>query len=231
MARRSDSNFRPGYLLLSALIATMLWGVAHSQSTVTWPIDIPVVFENVPENLVVTKPSANVVNVRLRGSRTASRSVPEKLAYPIDVSTARPGPAVFEVDTSILNRDLPRADIVARSPSSIEVRFERRGRKSVRIRADVEGQPPAEFELLGIQVEPPRVWLAGARGDVLRLSEVVTEAIDISELTETTEREVRLSLGSGTVWMEESQPVKVRIEVAAKAPPAEDGSEAAQEEG
>ena len=100
----------------------------------------------------------------------------------------------------------------------------------MRIRADIEGQPPADYELLGVQVEPPRVWLAGARGDVLRLSEVVTEAIDISELTETTEREVRLSLGSGTVWMEESQPVKVKIEVAAKPPP-EDDAEAGQEEG
>lgn len=230
MARSRDSNFRPGYLLLSALIAAVLWGVARSQATVTWPIDVPVVFENVPENLVVTKPSANVVNIRLQGSRTARRNTPEKLAYPIDVSTARPGPAVFEVDTSILNRDLPRSDIVARSPSSIEVRFERRGRKSVRIRADIEGQPPADYELLGVQVEPPRVWLAGARGDVLRLSEVVTEAIDISELTETTEREVRLSLGSGTVWMEERQPVKVKIEVAAKPPPPEE-AEAGQEEG
>ena len=41
---------------------------------------------------------------------------------------------------------------------------------------------------------------------------------------------VRLSLGSGTVWMEESQPVKVKIELAAKPPP-EDEADAAQEEG
>jgi hypothetical protein len=64
-------------------------------------------------------------------------------------------------------------------------------------------------------VDPPRVWLAGARGDVLRLSEVVTETIEVGGLVETTEREVRLSLGGGHVWMEESRPVTVRIEIKA----------------
>ena len=62
-------------------------------------------------------------------------------------------------------------------------------------------------------MEPPRVWLAGARSDVLLLSEVVTETIEVGPLEETTEREVRLSLGGGHVWMEESRPVTVRIEI------------------
>ena len=44
----------------------------------------------------------------------------------------------------------------------------------------------------------------------------MTETIDISGLTETTEREVGLSLGGGHVWMEERSPVRVRIQVAAR---------------
>jgi YbbR domain-containing protein len=66
-----------------------------------------------------------------------------------------------------------------------------------------------------VSVEPPRVWLAGARSDVLRLSEVVTETVEVDGLEETEEREVRLSLGGGHVWMEEAKPVTVRIEIEA----------------
>ena len=74
--------------------------------------------------------------------------------------------------------------------------------------------------LTAVEVDPPRVWLQGARGEVLRLSEVVTETIDVTGLDSPTEREVRLSLGAGRVWMEESGPVKVRLQIDPVPPPA-----------
>jgi len=115
--------------------------------------------------------------------------------------------------------DFPRgADVVSRSPATIEVEFERRGRRAVKIRPDLEGEPAAGFEIVEVAVEPARVWLVGARSEVLRLAEVVTETIEVAGLAESVEREVRLSLGGGHVWMEESQPVTVRIEVEASEP-------------
>ena len=68
-------------------------------------------------------------------------------------------------------------------------------------------------------MDPPRVWLQGARTDVLRLSEVVTETIDVSGLDQPTEREVKLSLGAGRVWMEESGSVKVKLQIDPVPPP------------
>jgi len=44
---------------------------------------------------------------------------------------------------------------------------------------------------------------------------VVTETVDVTGLAESTEREVKLSLGGSHVWMEEKQPVKLRIAVEA----------------
>jgi YbbR domain-containing protein len=125
--------------------------------------------------------------------------------------------------------DLPRgAKIVSRSPSQIKLRFERRGRKSVRVRPDIEGDPAVGFVVTGVEVEPPRVWLVGARSTVLRLSEVVTETVDVTGLAESTEREVKLSLGGSHVWMEDNQPVKLRIAVEAVP---EKGDEAAEVKG
>ena len=110
--------------------------------------------------------------------------------------------------------DLPsRARILSRSPSTIEIEMETRTRKSVRISADVEGNPAPGFVLGGIEVVPPRVWLAGARSDVLRLREVVTETVDVDGAIESLEREVRLSLGGGHVWVDQDEPVRVRVEI------------------
>jgi YbbR domain-containing protein len=109
--------------------------------------------------------------------------------------------------------------IVSRSPASLEVKFDSRSRKSVKVRPDVEGEPAPGYVLSNVEVNPPRVWLQGARSHVLRLSEVVTETIDINGLDRPVEREVKLSLGAGRVWMEESGPVRVAIQIDPAPPP------------
>ena len=213
MARTSNLHF--GTLLLAIAIALVLWGMAHGASQTERSFDLPVVLQGIPDNLVITDQSADVVNVRLRGTRAALRNIsPNNLEYPISVSGSKEGLTVHEVDTTFI--DFPRGvNVVSRSPALLEVKFERAGRRSVKVRPDLEGTPSSRFEIVQVTVDPPRVWLAGARGDVLRLSEVVTETIEVGELVETTEREVRLSLGGGHVWMEESRPVTVRIEIKA----------------
>ena len=211
MARRGARNFRTG--LLALVISTILWGIAHGSSSVERGLDIPVSFHDLPEDLVVTGQSTDQVNIRVRGSRAALRNLsPAKLDYVVDVAGAKPGLSVYEVDVSRF--DLPRgANVVSRSPATLEVEFEGRGRRAVRIRADVEGEPAAGFLLGAIVVEPPRVWLTGARSEVMRLTEVVTETIDLSGAAEPIDREARLSLGGGHVWMEESLPVRIKIPI------------------
>jgi YbbR domain-containing protein len=211
VARRGRRDFRTG--LVAVVISTILWGIAHGSSSVERGLDIPVSFHDLPDDLVITGQSTDQVNIRVRGSRAALRNLsPSKLDYVVDVAGAKPGLSVYEVDVSRF--DLPRgANVVSRSPASLEVDFERRGRRSVRVRADVEGEPAGGFLMGAIVVEPPRVWLTGARSEVMRLNEVVTETIDLTGADAPIEREVRLSLGGGHVWMEEGRTVRVKIPI------------------
>jgi YbbR domain-containing protein len=194
-------------------IAVVLWGIAHSSSSVERSLDVPVSFQNLPDDLVITAQSDERVNIRVRGSRAALRNLASaKLEVVVDVSGAKPGTGAFEVDASSF--DLPRgANVVGRSPASLEVDFERLGRRAVRVRPDVEGEPAPGFLLGRASVDPTHVWLTGARSEVMRLDEVVTETIDVAGLQAPIDREVRLSLGGGHVWMEEGQPVRVRISI------------------
>ena len=73
MASRRPRSFR--YLFLAVLIAMVLWSVAHSSSSVERAYDIPVAFEKLPEDLVITDQSSDEVNVRVRGSRAALRNL------------------------------------------------------------------------------------------------------------------------------------------------------------
>lgn len=225
MARRTP---KLRYGVLAVIIAMTLWLMAHGTSDIDIPLDIPVAFDGVPENLVITEQSADVVNIRVMGSRAVLRNLsPSKMKYVLDVSGGKRGPAVYEVNVSGI--ELPRGvRIVSRSPAMIEINFERRGRKLVKVRADLEGEPAEGFVLAGVEIDPAKVWLEGARRDVLRLSEVVTETIDVAGLAESAKREVGLSLGGGHVWMEENRPVTVRIQVE---PEPESDAEAEQGKG
>lgn len=219
MSRRI-ANLRPGALFLALLIAVILWALAHGASSIERAYDIPIELEAISEELVVTDQTPKHINVRIMGSQASLGRVDSgKLRYPIDVSGSKPGDADFEVDVSRIA--LPRgARIVSRSPSRIFIHFEPRGRKAVGIRVDTSGELPEGYVLKRVEVLPSHVWLTGARGQVLRLREVVTEPIDLSGVDAKNaknlkeEREVSLLLGAGTVRMEKQQPIRVVLHIA-----------------
>jgi len=211
-----------GYRLLAVAIALFLWVVARGSSSVERGFDIPVVLQGVPDDLVVVDQGADVVNVRLLGTRAALRNFdPQRLEYPIDISESKPGQAAFEVDLSRF--DLPRgARVVSRSPSRIELTFERRVAKTLKVRPDLDGVPAEGYRIASVNVDPPRVRVAGARSEVLRLTEVATETIDVGGATAPIEKEVRVSAGPGHVWADAPRVVKVRVAVELEPPPAAD---------
>ena len=201
------------YALLALIISAVLWAMSHGTSKIEKGFDIPVVFEGIPEDLVITEKSTQVINIRVLGPRAALREIsPSNTEYVVNLEGAKPGKAVYLVEETTL--ELPdNARILSRSPATIELEFERWGRKSVRVVADLEGEPAEDFVFSEVEIDPPRVWLAGARSEVLRLSEVLTETIDVAGASEPIEREVRLSLGGGHIWLDEDKPVMLRIQV------------------
>ena len=208
-------NLRPGVLILALAISVFIWAVAQGTSSITRSFDVPIELVGVEESLVVTDQASDAVNVRLRGSRAALRNLdPSGLSYRIDAQGGKPGVAVYEIDVESIEHPTG-SSFVGYSPSQIEVRFEKRGRKAVNVRAEVTGTPAPGFHLAGVSVEPAKVWLEGARSQVMRLNEVPTEPIDVSGLAASSQQTARLVLGGGTVWVEQNEPVKVEVRIEA----------------
>ena len=211
------SNLR--YKVVALLTALLLWGVSHTTSSVERGFDIPVVPGNVPEDLVITGQSTDAVNIRVRGTNAALRrlSVAE-LSYPVDLAGARAGTTEREVELAAMN--LPRgAQIVSRSPASLEFSLERKSTRAVKVRADIDGEPSPGFTVGEVTIEPARLRIAGARSEVLRLSEVLTETIDVAGANAPLERKVHATPGGLHVWLDGGNEVTVRIEILATPEP------------
>jgi len=201
------------YKLLALASAFMLWGVAHGTADIERGFDIPVVFSDLPDSLVIVEQSSDVVNVRMRGSRAGLRRMAlEGPDYVVDVSGVRAGRANFEVDLTRL--EFPRGTKdVSRSPSNLLVTFEPRASRIVRVRPDISGEPAPGFAVEGVDLVPTEVRIEGARSEVRRRGEVVTEAIDVSGLEETVTREVKVSLTRPNVWLVGDEPLEAKIRI------------------
>jgi YbbR domain-containing protein len=201
------------YKALALVSALMLWGVAHGTADIERGFDIPVVFTALPENLVIVEQNSDVVNVRMRGSRAGLRRMAlDSFEYAVDVSGARPGTANYEVDLTRI--EFPRGvKDVSRSPSNLLVTFEPRSSRVVRVRPDITGEPAEGFELAGVEIDPPEVMIAGARSEVQRRGEIVTETIDVSGLQADTKRTVKVALSRPHVWLAEERPLQASIKI------------------
>jgi YbbR domain-containing protein len=215
MARRRISSFRPGALLLAVLIASFLWAVSQGQANIEQVLSVPVELHGIPESLVITEQNADEISIHVRGTAAALRNIEkDQLRFPVDISSSKRGVTTVNVPNPPVT--LPRGVSTSQlAPSQITLQLDSKARKSVSVRPDIEGEPAEGFALKDLRVVPSRVWLAGARGQVLKLDEVVTQPIVLTGLSESEEREVRLYLGGGSVWKEDEEPVRVVIEIEA----------------
>jgi YbbR domain-containing protein len=167
----------------------------------------------VPEDLVITGQSTDALNIRVSATNAALRrlSVAE-LSYAVDLTGARAGTTVREVEPAALT--LPRgAQIVSRSPASLEFTLERKSTRAVKVRADIDGEPAEGFVVDEVVIDPPRLRIAGARSEVLRLSEVLTETIDVTGANAPLERKVKAAPGGLHVWLDGPTEVTVRVAI------------------
>ena len=205
------------YKIAALLVATVLWATAQGFRSVEQGLDLPIVLQDVPPELVAVDQSAHEVNLRIVGSRAALRQAEKNLLrYPLSLADIKPGEARFSVTTDRLS--LPRgARISARSPSTITVQIERVLIKRVKVRPDLAGALPEGLHVEAVSVEPVEVVLEGARSSMRRIREVMTDRIDLTRLRETTTLETSVILGYPHVWRLEGEngPVRVHIEVVA----------------
>ena len=93
------------YKLLALVVAVLLWSLSQGTSSIERGFDVPVAIQERPDNLVVTRRSADAINIRVRGTRAALRSLSgENLEYAVNLSGAKSGRADFEVDLVVVTR-------------------------------------------------------------------------------------------------------------------------------
>ena len=168
----------------SLVLALLLWGFfAYSPDTVSRTLSVPVEFRDLPDDWELREVSPEAVQVTLVGpERVFALLDRETLAASFELTTPREGVQRFTVSEEGLG--LP-AGVRLNSVNPQQVRAETRQlmRAEVSVEVPTFGSLPGSLELTELRAEPQTVTLLIPSEVASRPQRVLTEPLDLREVT------------------------------------------------
>jgi YbbR domain-containing protein len=175
--------------VLSLLLAVVLWVFvsAPRRELVRERIfTAPLSFVSMPDDLVITTDIPASVAVRFRGRSSDLRNLAtQNLEVPVDLKWIQnPGEAEITLRPQAINVP-PEIEIVSIIPSKVRFSVEALRQRTVPVRPLLVGAPPAGYVIGEATANPEVVLVSGPASQVMKLSEVTTERINMTGRTAT----------------------------------------------
>lgn len=211
--------------VFSLLLAIVAWLVVRGEVEHVKDYAVPLDYVNLPDDLELSGPVPDSVDVRLRAAeQVLKRATEDGLTALIDLSNAPPGEQRIQLTETLF--DIPGgAQVVRISPSLISILIEKRVTREVPVVATFAGSPADGYRQVGQQIEPPMVTVSGPASEVAAVQRALTGTIVLEGETDNVEVEVRpvpdAPEGSRVRVVAPRKPVRVRVTIAP--PPVEIG--------
>jgi YbbR domain-containing protein len=207
-----------GLKFLSTCIAALLWLVVAGERVVERVMRAPVEMQNLPEGLELVGSPPDTVEVRLRGpSGALSRMAAGDMSAMIDLRTARPGRRLFHISQSNVN--VPYGmEVVQVGPATLTMEFEMSGVRVVPVEPDVEGRPPAGYEVTKVTSDPMTVEVAGPETALKRLRAAITEPVSVQDQTRPVREVVTIGVTDPSLRLVTPQTAVVTVTIAPRQP-------------
>ncbi len=201
---------------LSALgLSAVLWFAIVGEPELVTTRAIPILYKNLPRDLLIGPESLDLVHVELRGpaGRLTSATLAD-LAVLLDLSSVN-GPGERTFTLSDTNLRLPDGVTFLHAvPSQLRLRFARRKTKDVPVQLRFSSTPPEGFQIVKEEVFPDTLQISGPEARVDAISSAQTDAIDVSSMRESQEVRVNTFVADPQVWLESPPIVRVKLTVA-----------------
>jgi hypothetical protein len=181
-------------VLISLLLAIVLWFNVGGEETVDTNVMIPVEVINLPRELVISNQFKKEIEVTVNGPRSLILEISNrKITRQIDLSTATPGTTVITNDTESIA--LPGGITILRvQPSSIILSLDKLVQKQFPVNPVTAGEPAPGYILKSLRMDPEFIAVTGpetvlAQHDVFR-----TKVININGLRASVQQQIPLDL-------------------------------------
>jgi hypothetical protein len=199
----------------SLATAVVLWYAVFGEPDLVTSQAFPILFQNLPRDLIMGADVPDRVHLDLRGSASALSSASlAGTSVVIDLRDAKgPGERTFTI--SAANVKLPAGVQYLRAvPSQLRTRFDRLLTKEVPVNIRLGGGPAPGYRVVSQEVRPATVRIAGPEARVRLTESAQTDAVDISNTFSTAEFRVNAYVSDPQVRMESTPTVTVKVVVA-----------------
>ncbi len=215
-----------GLKLLSLGFAVVLWLAVARDPQAVVAVEVPLEFDNIPQNLEISTENIPRIQIRLRGpEHTIRRLQPADVFAGIELDGQKPGDHGFDITSQQIHHP-SGLEVVQVVPSQIHVSFDTRMTKQVEVHPRVIGTFMQGYRISRVVTDPLNVSISGPRKHVEAVDSAITDPVDVSGVMDhiTVERHAYVSDPLVQVTDPESEQVTVYVE---KAPvekePAESG--------
>jgi len=202
-----------GWKLLSLAAATTIWALVTTEPELSTFASTQVEYKNLPNDLEIGSSPLTSVLLELRGPSGQLSGISQASLHPqviLDMSTAVAGQRTFTVGDGAVK--LPRGVRLVRAmPSQVRFDFERRAEGSVPVTIRVTGEGHDGYFVASQRAQPYRLRIAGPASHVARVTQAVTDPVDVSQVVGTSQFRVNAFLNDPYVRFQGSPQVEVTI--------------------
>lgn len=203
-----------GWKLGSLGLAIILWFAVVGEPELATIHNVPVLYRNLPQGLLIGSNAIDTVRVELRGptSRLTNVALAE-VAVMLDLSSVEgPGERTFTLSDADIR--LPDGVTFLRSiPSQMQLRFARVKSKDVPVTIRFGLPLGPGLRIARQEVTPETLQISGPENRVDAVASAQTDAIDLSGIHQDAEIRVNTFVADPQVWMESSPVVTVRLTI------------------
>jgi YbbR domain-containing protein len=202
-----------GWKLLSLVIAVVLWVAVTREPEVATSLSVPVDFKNPPDDLDIDGSLPDRVRLEVRGpSGRLTRDNLSTVAVVLDLSDARPGERTYSIRGRNLN--LPSGvDFYHAVPSQVTLHFNQLFFKEEKVQP-VYVNKPAGYRIASQQFSPTKVRIRGSQDRISAITQIRTDAMDLSEVAGEHVFHTHLNVGDPLVRIIDVPPdVTVRVKL------------------
>lgn len=210
--RRLTHNF--GWKLVSLALSIALWMAVVGQPELVAIQPVPLLYRNLPRNLLLLSDAPDQVRAELRGSSgRLTRETLSDVFAAVDLSgVTNPGTQTFTLSASDFS--LPQGVAFLRTvPSQVSLRFDRVLSKTVPVQIQLTGTLPPGYRLAAETVQPETLQVSGPETNVRGIEFAKTDPVDVSGVTQNLEIKVNAFVSEQRAQFSSAPLVTVRLTV------------------
>jgi diadenylate cyclase len=210
--RRLTHNLVWKLASLGLSVLLWFWIVGEPELVAIQPV--PVLYRNLPRNLLLVSDAPDQVRAELRGSsgRLTRATLADVFAAVDLAGVTSPGTQTFTLSQSDFS--LPQGIAFLRAvPSQVSLHFDHLLTKDVRVEIQFTGKLPPGYRIAAKVVDPETLKVSGPETSVSGIQSAQTDPVDLSGVTQNTEIRVNAYVAEPRAQFTSPPLVTIRLAI------------------